>query len=311
MKSRISLLFACLWLICSNCLAANSPTTRPIPAVNRVLIISIDGCRPDLLLRANTPVIHSLLPHATFSFWARTTAESVTLPSHTSMLTGVTPVKHQIQWNMELPLDFPVYPAYPTLFQLAKKAGYTTAMAAGKNKFDTLAVPGSLDWQFIPSQDKIEDPAVTDQALKIINEHRPQVMFIHLPSVDNVGHAHGWASLAQLAAIAQADTCIGRILAALDTQNLTASTFVLITSDHGGAGRSHGPDDPRSRHIPWIALGPGIRKDLDLTVYDQLTIDTEDTFATACYMLNIHIRKPVDGKPITQIIDWDELMDDQ
>src|SRR3984957_18562051 len=219
MKSTTTLLFCILCLIYNCCLAAGLPTTRPIPAIDRVLIISIDGCRPDLLLRANTPVVHSLLPKAAFTFWARTTAESVTLPSHTSMLTGVTPVKHGIQWNMELPLDYPVYPAYPTLFQLAKKAGYTTAMAAGKNKFDALAVPGSLDWQFIPENDKIEDPVVTDHALQIINEHRPQVMFVHLPSVDNVGHMYGWASVAQLAAIAQADACIGRILSALDAQN--------------------------------------------------------------------------------------------
>ena len=311
MKSITCFLLGFLYLVCNCCPAADLPTTRPVAAINRVLIISIDGCRPDLLLRADTPVIHNLLPKACFTFWARTTAESVTLPSHTSMLTGVTPVKHGIQWNMELPLEFPVYPAYPTLFQLAKKAGYTTAMAAGKNKFDALAVPGSLDWQFIPDQDKIEDPVVTDHALQIIQEHRPQVMFIHLPSVDNVGHARGWASTAQLAAIARADGCIGRILAALDAENLTSSTFVLITSDHGGAGRSHGPDDPRSRHIPWIAFGPGISKNIDLTIYDTLNIDTEDTFATACYLLGIHIHKPVDGKPITQIVDWSDLLMDQ
>jgi predicted AlkP superfamily pyrophosphatase or phosphodiesterase len=316
MKLIISLLFSFTCLLCNYCQAddlpttqpTTHPTTRPIPAITRVLIISIDGCRPDLLLRANTPVIHSLLPIASFTFWARTTAESVTLPSHTSMLTGVTPVKHGIQWNMEMPLYAPVYPAYPTLFQLAKQNGYTTAMAAGKGKFDALAVPGSIDWDFIPTKEKIEDPTVTDQAIQIIHEHQPQVMFIHLPSVDNIGHAVGWSSAIQLMAISRADACIGRILAELDDQHLRDSTFILITADHGGAGRTHGPDDPRSRHIPWIALGPGIRKDLDLTVYDQLTIDTEDTFATACYLLGIHLHKPIDGKPITQIIQRTELL---
>src|SRR5271163_2504519 len=120
---------------------AKAQTERPVPAITHIVIISIDGCRPDALLRADTPVIHGLLPHASFTFWARTTVESITLPSHTSMLTGVVPNKHTIQWNMELPLEHPVYPAYPTLFQLAKQAGYTTAMAAGKSKFATLAVP--------------------------------------------------------------------------------------------------------------------------------------------------------------------------
>jgi predicted AlkP superfamily pyrophosphatase or phosphodiesterase len=282
-------------------------TTRPVAGIERVLIISIDGCRPDLLLRADTPVIHGLLPKASFSFWARTTAESVTLPSHVSMLTGVTPVRHGIQWNADLPLVHPVYPAYPTLFQLAKEAGYTTGMVAGKSKFTALAVPGSLDWQFVP-EGRTEDPAVAEQAVAMIHEHRPQVLFVHFPTVDNVGHAKGWATAAQLAAIAQADGCIGQLLAALDQEKLTGSTLVIISADHGGAGMSHGPDDPRSRHIPWIAFGPGIRQNLDLTTYGSLVIDTEDTFATACYVLGIPILRPVDGKAITQIVERGELL---
>ena len=283
-------------------------TTRPVPAIERVLIISIDGCRPDLLLRADTPVIHGLLAKASFSFWARTTAESVTLPSHVSMLTGVVPTKHTIQWNMDLPLEHPVYPAYPTLFQLAKQAGYTTGMVAGKSKFTALAVPGSLDWVFVPENAKSEDPVVGEQAVRMIHEHRPQVLFVHFPTVDNVGHAKGWASAAQLAAIAQADGCVGQVLGAMDEEKLTNSTLVIITADHGGAGMSHGPDDARSRHIPWIAFGPGIRENLDLTIYGSLVIDTEDTFATACYVLGIPILRPVDGKAITQIIQRDELL---
>ena len=43
----------------------------------------------------------------------------------------------------------------------------------------------------------------------------------------------------------------------------------------------------RARHIPWIISGPGIHKDVDLTVYPKTVIDTEDTFATACYLLGI------------------------
>jgi arylsulfatase A-like enzyme len=181
-------------------------------------------------------------------------------------------------------------------------------MAAGKGKFVALAVPGSLDWQSIPDKEKSEDPQVTDAALEMIHSHRPQVMFVHLPTVDNVGHAQGWATAAQLAAIEQADACIGRILSALSEEKVLDHTLVIVTADHGGAGRIHGPDDARSRHIPWIAVGPGIRQNLDLTTNGDLVIDTEDTFATACYVLGIPVMRRVDGKPITQIVQRDELL---
>jgi predicted AlkP superfamily pyrophosphatase or phosphodiesterase len=282
---------------------APAQTTRPIPQIQHVVIISVDGLRPDLALRANTPNIHALFNAGSYSFWARTTAESVTLPSHTSMLTGVPPIKHGIQWNADLPLIHPVYPLFPTLFELAKQAHYTTAMAAGKSKFINLAKPGSLDWQFIPDSSKIEDPEVTAQAVRMILDHQPDVLFVHLPSVDNAGHAYGWSSPQQLAAIEGADYAIGRILDALDQRHLRDSTFILVTSDHGGAGLMHGPDDPRSRHIPWIAVGPGIRRGLDLTIYGDLVIDTEDTFSTAAYLLGIPVIRKVDGHPVLQIID--------
>jgi predicted AlkP superfamily pyrophosphatase or phosphodiesterase len=284
-------------------LVTTTAPDRPVPAIQHVLIISVDGLRPDLLLRANTPVMRTLFNSGSYSFWARTTAESVTLPSHTSMLTGVVPIKHAIQWNTDLPLEHPVYPLYPTIFELAKQAGYTTAMIAGKSKFINLAKPGSLDWQFIPDQSKIEDPQVTQQAIAVLRDHQPDLLFVHLPSVDNVGHAKGWATPDQIAAIEQADDCIGQILSTLDEIHRRDSTMIIVTSDHGGAGRSHGPDDPRSRHIPWIVVGPGIRKGVDLTIYGDLTIDTEDTFSTVAYCLGIPVIRPVDGHVVRQIFD--------
>ena len=233
---------------------------RPVPAIDRVLLVSIDGLRPDLLLRADAPTLKGLLREGSFTLWAQTTALSNTLPSHTSMLTGVIPSRHGIEWNSDLPLATPVYPSRPTLFELARSAGYTTAMVAGKSKFGALARPGTLDWWYVPAQPRVGDAAVVDTALRLIERHRPQVLFVHLPEVDSVGHDSAWASPAQLAAIARADRGVGRLLALLRRLGLRESTLVLVTADHGGAGRSHLPDDPRSRHIPWIAAGPGVRR---------------------------------------------------
>jgi predicted AlkP superfamily pyrophosphatase or phosphodiesterase len=293
-----------IWLIILTAsLPVAAQTTRPDPQIRHVVIISVDGLRPDLALRADTPNMHALFNSGSYSFWARTTAESVTLPSHTSMLTGVVPVKHRIQWNMDLPLTYAIYPAFPTLFELARQCGYTTAMAAGKSKFVILAKPGSLNWEFIPYTEKIQDYEVADQAVAMILLHQPDLLFVHFPGVDNAGHAFGWSSKEQMKAIAQADAAIGNVLWALDQAHVRDSTFILVTADHGGAGWSHGPDDPRSRHIPWIAVGPGIRRGLDLTIYADLVINTEDTFATVAYLMGIPVTRQIDGKPVMEILD--------
>ncbi|MCS7034059.1 MAG: alkaline phosphatase family protein, partial [Phycisphaerae bacterium] len=240
--------------------------------------------------------------------WARTTPQSITLPSHVSMLTGVSPSVHGIEWNADLPLAQPVFPARPTLFELAKGAGLRTAMAVGKSKMAMLAPPAVLDHAWITPLAACSDREVLEQALRILREHRPDVLFIHLPQVDNVGHAHGWGTPEQLAAVANADDCVGQIVAAVDELGRADSTLLIVSSDHGGAGRTHGPDDPRSRAIPWIAVGPGVRPDFDLTrLGKDFEIQTYDTFATACFALGIQPRSRIDGKPIREMFDGLEL----
>jgi predicted AlkP superfamily pyrophosphatase or phosphodiesterase len=273
------------------------------PSLRRVLLVSIDGLRPDVLLRADTPVLHALMRRGSFTMWAQTTAVSVTLPSHVSMLTGVPPSTHGIEWNSDLPLKRPIYPAVPTLFELARSAGLSTAMVAGKSKFTALVKPGTLDWAFVPAKGVIGDDIVADTAVRLIESHAPQVLFVHLPGVDSSGHASGWGSDAQLAAAATADRCLGRLLDALDRRRLLDSTCVLVSADHGGAGKSHGPDDPRSRNIPWIIAGPGIRRNFDLTTVADVVVRTEDTFGTLCALLGLSPPARTVGRLVPQVLE--------
>lgn len=289
-------------------LGASAVPLHPVPAVQRVVIISIDGLRPDVLLLADTPNLHALAHEGSYTFWARTTEMSVTLPSHTSMLTGVTPARHGVTWNADL-LGPQKYPKVPTLFELAKKAGLTTAIVTGKTKFTALNKPGTVDWPLIAA---VPDAEVARRAVRVIHEYRPQVLFIHFPGDDAAGHGIGWGSPQQLAAVAAVDREVGIVLAALDEENLSNSTVVIVSADHGGAGRTHGPGDVRSRTIPWIARGPGIRQGFDLTLDPGLTVNTEDTFATACVMLGLRPPSGIDGKFVAEILqERGELMHDQ
>lgn len=280
--------------------AAGRPV-RPLPAVEHVLIVSIDGLRPDLALRAAAPTLRGMLAQGAYTFWAKTTAVSVTLPSHTSMLTGVTPGKHGIEWNRDLPFREPVYPRVPTLFEMATKAGYTAGLVAGKAKFCALARPGTVTWTEIPQEGRgFSNEEVAAAAIRLIETQKPDLLFVHFPETDGVGHARGWGSPEQMACIEKTDQQLGLLLAALDRTGLRSSTFIIVTADHGGAGLSHGADDPRSRHIPWIACGPGVRRGYDLTRTASLEVRTEDTCATACYLLGLALPDYFDGRPVKE-----------
>lgn len=297
-----------LWIalmVLATTLPLRAEPTPPAGAAARVLIVSFDGLRPDVALRADMPHVRALMARGSFTLWANTTDVAITLPSHTSMLTGMTPEKHGIRWNNDDPRARPEYPQVPTLFELAKKQGRTTAVAAGKSKFRVFARPGALDWKFIK---EASDDEVASAAAAFIREHQPQVLFVHFPDCDRVGHAVGWGTPEQIDAVSHADKAFGQVLDALDEQKLTARTLIIVTADHGGNGRTHGGLDPRSRHIPWIAAGPGVKPNYDLTRYQPLVINTYDTFATACLVLGIPLPDHCDGKPISEIFAQAELL---
>jgi len=133
-------------------------------------------------------------------------------------------------------------------------------------------------------------------------------MFVHIANVDVVGHAKGWGTAEQIAAVKGADQCVGRIIDTLKELNLMDSTVIVLTADHGGAGRAHGSDDPRSRHIPWIVVGAGIRKGYDLTMNRELTVEVYDTFNTVCALLEIPVVRKVSGKFVEDILEKRELV---
>ena len=275
---------------------ATAQTPR-VPQARYALVVSVDGLRPDVLLRADAPALHGLMKRGMFSMWARTTDVAITLPSHTSMLTGEPPERHGVTWNGSKLPPGRTGPLVPTLFTLAHRQGMTTALVAGKKKFGALRDPVAVDWSFVPG-DEIEDDAVADSAVEIIRRHSPNVLFVHLPGVDIAGHTYGWGSENQIRAVAIADRSIDRVLTALRERGTLDSTVIVVSSDHGGSGKSHGAGDERSRYIPWIAVGPGLPANLDLDQDPTLHVRTEDTFATVCAMLGIVVPAGAAGRPV-------------
>jgi len=273
----------------------------------RVLVISIDGMRPDVLLRARIPNIRQLTLRGSFTFWAESTDMAITLPTHVSMLTGVSPARHHITWNDDRPVAAGALKV-PTLFDLAKKAGYSTAMVVGKHKLGIMARPGMVDWLVAPGMIREDALAIAEAAAGVLREHRPQVMFVHFPDPDTTGHAIGWGSPEQVVATDRVDQGIGMLMTALRESGLSNQTLVIVTADHGGSGLSHGENVPYSHFVPWIAVGPGVRENYDLTREPNPAVHVEDVFATAMIFLNIALPEDTDGKPVLAIFDKREKL---
>jgi arylsulfatase A-like enzyme len=268
----------------------STPTPEP-PAPEAVLVISVDGLRPDALQLAQTPNLDGLIERGAVSWQAQTILPSATLPGHASQLSGCTPDVHGVTWNDYRPdLGFI---EVPTLFSVAHDAGLTTAMFVGKIKLEHIARPGTVDsFNYITGG----DAKVAGQAVDLLREAPPDVLFVHLPDVDMAGHLHGWLSSPQLDFVTRTDEAVGMLLAGLEETGRLDSTLIIVTADHGGIGTSHGGNDPESMTIPWIVAGPRVRAGYEIVG----EVHVYDTTATAIWALKLPLPEIWSGQPVVE-----------
>jgi len=103
----------------------------------QVILISIDGLRPDFYLNDDwpAPVLQHMAKNGSHAKAVKGVFPSVTYPSHTTMISGMPPSEHGIYYNTPFEPDGATGKWYweyesiktPTLFSLSRKAGLTSA----------------------------------------------------------------------------------------------------------------------------------------------------------------------------------------
>ena len=264
-------------------------TATPAPIAKRVIILSIDGMRPDAIELAPMPNLMNLMQVSAYSLTAQTIFPSSTLPSHSSMLTGLCPDKHGVDWNDYVPENGIAQGT--DLFDLTHSAGMKTVMYVGKEKLQQVTDASSVD-VFVYINDR--DTVIMDRLLANFPLDFG-VLFIHFPAADWMGHEYGWLSPEQLSVLYRADEAISQLLAYLDSSGLRNETLLIVTADHGGHNTTHGTGQPEDMTIPWIASGPGIRAGRLAT-----PIHTIDTAATAAFALGLSLPPEWDGVPVVE-----------
>lgn len=229
------------------------------------LVIALDGARADALEIASTPNLQRLIGgtwqsgyRGAYAYQGQTIKDADTMsgPNHTSIYTGVTSAKHQVTVN-----DGPQMAAVNEL-------DYFSALELANRGLNTVKLATwSLDAQVPCAADylKIEtDAASTDRAVKMLSGtysdadwslgRDVDAMFVFLDDIDHAGHSYGWLSNNYYGSVQTADTQIGRMLDAIRARPDFANEDwqIIVTSDHGGYGTSHGPRSAAYFTIPFL-----------------------------------------------------------
>jgi predicted AlkP superfamily pyrophosphatase or phosphodiesterase len=236
-----------------------------------VVLVMIDGARPDALEHARCPNLESLRRRGASTMSARSVMPSVTLPCHTSIFHSAPPERHGITTNVWTP------PARPLigLVEALRSAGRRSAFVYNWEPLRDMSRPESLAYSYYrePKHDPTCDDPIAAEAARLLAAERFDFVFVYFGSVDLAGHDYGWMSPEYLGQLERVDGSLGTVLAALP-----AEASVIVHSDHGGHGRTHGTDADEDMLIPWLVAGPRIRPGHLITTPVSL-LDTAPTIA--------------------------------
>lgn len=254
---------------------------------NKVILISIDGMRPDGVKLCGNPFVEELKGRGSYTFNARTVYPSVTLPCHMSMFHSVIPERHGTTTNTYMPQVRPV----SGLFEQIKQSGKNAAMYYGWEPLRDISRPGSLiAAEYINAYSaEHTDGILTDRALAYVKEAKPDFVFLYMVETDEKGgHDNGWMSEAYLDYISCAIDNVKRVI-----EEAGEEYTVIVTADHGGHDRSHGTDMEEDMTIPMFFMG----KEFD-AAKELENVSILDLAPTIAKILNVPAAREWEGKSL-------------
>ena len=92
--------------------------------MKKVVLILVDGMRPDSLVLCGNPFVKEMEAHSVYTLKGQTVMPSVTLPCHMSLFHSVTPQRHGILTNTYVPQVRPIR----GICEVMKAAGKKSAL---------------------------------------------------------------------------------------------------------------------------------------------------------------------------------------
>lgn len=265
------------------CLASVCAPVSLAQTHHPVLMISIDGLRPDYVTKADMhglkiPTLRRILAEGAHADGVVNVNPTVTYPNHTTLVTGVLPAEHGVFNNEVFDPDGKEHGGWywyaqmvrvPTLWQAAKAAGLVTASvywpvtvkasgidynipeyfrqrtAPDRYLEEALSRPAGMLEELeqkagpfaIRNSDVVFDETVARTTIALIESKHPDLLTVHLVSLDHVEHEHGPFSPEANADLEKIDAMVGRIASA--ERKAHPDSVIAVVSDHGFASVRH------------------------------------------------------------------------
>lgn len=293
-----------------------------------VVLVTLDTTRADRMGcygygKGRTPALDALAESGVLFEMARTTYP-MTLPAHTSMLTGLYPPEHGLRINNRGRLGSSV----PVLAEILRGANYDTAAFLASVVLDS---DFGLDRGFQTYDDEIigKDPerpetgvregrVVMDRALQWLKGRGSRNFFcwIHLYDAHSPYDVRRETFGRQFedqpydAGIACADLELKRLIDELKSRQLDSKTLVVVVGDHGECLMEHNEAThafqlyDTTLHVPLVFAGPPFVKPGHRVATGVSVVDLMPTILDC---LEIPLPAPVSGRSVKEALSGLEI----
>jgi choline-sulfatase len=240
----------------------------------------------------------------------------ITLPSHTSILTGNQPFRHGARNNGT---HFVPEEAV-TMAEVLREDGFATGavisafvldsrfgLDQGFDNYDDDLTNASKAPMFMFRETTADETA--RRALEFLKTRGNERWFLWVHFFDPHANYEPPEEIAKLCPkspydgeIAYADAGLGEMLGLLTQRGMIDETLVMMTSDHGEAFGDHGETThgifiyDSTTHVPWIAMHPGLAQGKRI----REVVSSVDLFPTAMELLGVEFDVDVDGKSLAR-----------
>lgn len=240
----------------------------------RAFIIGLDGAMGRLVREAATPHMDELFADGVVTYSAATVVPSSSFEAWGAMFHGVGPEKHKLGGSQPCPEDV----SWQSFMKVAKQSRTETKCASFScwEPINTQIIEASCECYCV----SMPDPELVAAASDYIRAQQPDLFFMQLDFIDGAGHSHGYGSPKYMEQISATDALVGKMLDAIRDAGVFDESLIILLSDHGGEGTSHGSDHPDCVNIFWACRGPGVKSGIELR--DEVNImDTAAVVAEA------------------------------
>lgn len=234
-----------------------------------VILITLDGSRPDFYLDTSWHAVNirQLMKEGTHSNGVNSVFPTMTYPAHTTIITGVQPVKHGVYYNNVFEPTGSTGKIYwndssikvPTIWKAAQEKGLKVASLywpvsanapvifnipdngslgeVNKQAFSRPAgITEELKMNVFHDTGNLKyamDTNVAKMAAYIIKKAKPNLMTIHFFYIDHSEHVTGRDGEMVRTSVVNADKGVGMVVEALKEAGIWDQTVLIITGDHG------------------------------------------------------------------------------